>query len=343
MRNSDIAVKHIFTLDNIYKLKIEGLIYTLDDLNGSIQLTNKDIVLFAFDYYKYQYALSFFNKTHTKVISLTYMLSALMTKYFFVERFKEKIPKIIVVRTANLHRGGAFAFSKLTANEKLLDNPDFYMDVRVIEKVKDDFNHLPPQLLRKPQEELLQTLKFPKVQYATENEPQKYIDICEEYVHIKDGIRVTAESPEIYAGTIYIFGDLRSFGYGVKDDETIASYLQQILKLPYKVVNYANCLNYDYSACFDLMDKIKYEKNDIAVFVAANWQTDLYGNQYFHWFRWETIEAPIIKVDAFPLFEKRDRPDYFLHRYGYTPECNLELAKLICDSIYKNIKLFDIE
>ncbi len=343
LKQSTVKIRYLFTTDNIWRLTPPMSSYVIKDINNPIPLSEKDVLLFAFDLEDFLNIKNIFSKTHAKIISLTEILFCLLTKNLFVNKFKSKIPKIITIRTANLHRGTGFDYSKLLPNEKVLDDNKFINESDVKHRIANHYESLPSQLKAKTREELLETMSVPKTHYDPNLETYTFVDTEGLYVNIKNGVRKTVGNPDSYLGTVYIFGGPHAFGYGVNDEETIASYLQNMLKLPYRVQNYANCWNYDYSQMLDLLDKIEFMPNDIAVLILANWRYDSVGGTYFHWLRWEAIEDPIIKVDAFPLFEKRDRPDYFLHRYGYTPECNLELAKLIRDAIYKNIKLFDIE
>ncbi len=342
IKSSNVKVRYLFTTDNVNLLDLETECYNINDINNPLPTGEKDVVLYAFDYDNFNNIHKLFSGTNAKIYTITYVLSYLLTQYLFIDRLKNKIPKIITVRTANLRRNEAFDYSKLTPNEKILDDKNFINETDIIKRITNSYESLPPQLRRIPKDELIKLMKFPHTIFDNKAHYRKFADMDEEHMNIQHGIRKTIGNPESYIGTIYIFGGPHALGYGVKDEETIASYLQNILQLPYRVQNYANCWEYNYTHALNLMDRIDFNANDIAVFVMANWMTDIFDYKYTHWLRWEAIEAPIIKVDAFPLFEKRDRPDYFLHRYGYTPECNLELAKLIRDAIYKNIKLFDI-
>ncbi len=340
LEKSKLKIKYLFTYDSCKKIKTECESYAIDDINQSVPVSKKDVVLFAFDSYKYQYAKAEFKKTKAQIYLLSYVITCLMTKYFFVNRFKNKIPKIIALRTANIFRNSSFEFSKLTANEKILDNKKFINESDVINKITNEYSDLPPQFGGISQEELLETMRFQKTHYEPNTNILKFNDVQGKYVNIKNGTRNTVGQPSGYVGTIYIFGGPHAFGYGVKDSETIASYLQKIIELPYRVENYANCWRYEYSYAMNLIDSMNFKENDIAVFVMANWQTPIIFDLYRHWLQWDAIEDPIIKVDAFPLFEKADRPDYFLHKLGFTPKGNLELAKLIRDAVYSAIKLF---
>ncbi len=342
IHRSGIKIRHLFAADNIWRLKSYVTEYKVNDINTPLPLSEKDTVLFSFDGENFGNIRIIFSKSRAKIVSLSYVLSYLLTKYLFVEKFKSKVPRIIAVRTANLHRYTAFEYSKLTVNEKMLEDNKFFNESDVINRVNSNYDSLPEQVKKYSKDKLLETLKVPHIDLDPNTKIQRFDNISGQYVNIINGIRHTENDPDSFIGTIYIFGGPQAYGYGVGDNETIASYLQNILSLPYRVLNYANCWHYDYTAALNLMESIDFRPNDIAIFLVSNWQVNLLGGQYFHWLRWEAIEAPIIKVDAFPLFEKRDRPDYFLHRYGYTPACNMELAKLIRDAVYENIKLFDI-
>ncbi len=340
--NSNLKIKYLFTVDQLGLIKTERKIHNkILDFNGKLPLSPGDPVLLAFDTYRYRLIKFAMTKTRAKIFSLTGVLSCLMTKHFFVNRFKNKIPKLIAVRTANLDRRASFFdFSKLTADEKLLDDKKFINEDSAIKEIKENYDGLPRQLRRIPQEELLETMKPYACGFEKDTNIIKYNDVEGKFVNIIHGERRTVNQPQSYVGTVYIFGGPHAFGYGVKDEETIASYLQNMINLPYRVVNCANCVRYDYTSALNYMDKIQFKDNDIAVFIMANWQADFFLGVPRHWLKWEAIDDPIIKVDAFPLFEKQDRPDYFLHKLGFTPECNKELATLIRDEIYKNIKLY---
>lgn len=342
LSQSPIKIKYLFTNDNVLRLPSPMQSCTIKDINSQLPLAEKDTVLLAFDFGDVSNIINIFRSTHAKIILINTVLSGLLTKYLFVERFKTQVPKIIAVRTANLHRALSFNYSKLSSNEKVLDNNKFINEADILYKVNNNYESLPPQLKRIPKEQLIETMKVPRTFYDQNAKARKFIDMQGKYVNIKNGFRRTTGNSNSCVGTVYIFGGPHAFGYGVKDEETIASYLQNILNLPYKVQNYANCWNYDYTMALDLMETIEFQSNDIAVFIMSNWCNETSWRS-FHWLQWEAIEDPIIKVDAFPLFEQKDRPDYFLHRNGFTPECNMKLAELIRDAIYKNIKLFAVQ
>ncbi len=341
MHNSNVKIRYIYTADKVWWLKSTQKNYYISDINGNLPLGDKDVVLLALN--DFTDTISIFRKTNAKLVSLQYILSYFLTKSLFVRRLGKKVPKIIALRSANLYQYHAFPYDKLTANEKVLINNIFINEINVLKKISSDYENLPLQLQTIPKNKLLETMKVPKTYVEAGDGIQKFNDISENYVNIINGIRCTIGTPESYIGTVYICGGPQAFGYGVEDSETIASYLQKIIGLPYRIVNYSNCWFEDYTPALHLIENTEFKQNDIVVFLLTNWRSTFFENSYNHWLCWEAIEDPIIKVDAFPLFEKRDRPDYFLHRYGYTPECNLELAKLIRDAIYKNIKLFDIE
>ena len=343
IKSAKVKIKNIFTADNLYVLRSMTDLYSVNAITGALPLCDKDVLLIATDFYDSDSFRSALLNTHAKIFSMMHILAIQLTKYIFVNRIKDIIPKTIMVRTANLHRYADFDYSKLTANEKQLDNKYFINVLETANYIKNNFDSLPPQLKAMSEEKLSETMNMPASVFDSKSGIYKYADRKGKYVNVEEGMRYTPENPDSYIGTIYIFGGPHAFGYGVGDGETVAAFLQKIIALPYRVVNFANCWNYDYDLALNLMSRTVFQPNDIAIFIMANWGNDYIRKEYLHWLHWDTIEQPIIKVDAFPLFEKRDRPDYFLHRYGYTPECNLELAKLIRDAVYKNIKLFDIK
>lgn len=340
---SSIKVKYWFTADNMLVLNSQSISCPIEEINRKLPLSETDVVLFAFDFDDFGNINREFVKYNVNIFTITYVLSCLLTKHLFVDRFKSKIPKLLTVRTANLHKAFSFEYSKLTRNEKMLEDKRFINENDVINKIVNNYDSLPKQLKEIPKEVLLETMKIPRTYFDSNTQIQKFTDVVGSYVNITNGIRRTVGNPDSFVGTIYIFGGPQAFGYGVKDDETIASCLQAMLPLPYNVQNYANCWNYDYTYALNLMEKIDFKPNDIAIFILSNWRVRPFNWYYYHWLHWDAITSPIIKVDAFPLFEKKDRPDYFLHRFSFTPQCNMELAKLICDAVYQNIKLFDIK
>jgi hypothetical protein len=165
-------------------------------------------------------------------------------------------------------------------------------------------------------------------------------DVRGNYLNIENGFRRTIGQPESSVGTIYLFGGSHTFGCGVKDDETVASQLQKILNLPYKVENYANCWDVQsYPSMLRLIDGMAFKKNDIAVVLQTNWQNNYLGD-YWYWLNWDAMGEPVVKADAWPIFQKAARPDYFLLPQAINAEGNLRIAEVLRNAIYENIKLF---
>lgn len=221
------------------------------------------------------------------------------------------------------------------ASEKELDKLNETLLLNEIRKNKQ----LPQLLYSLDLNELQETLVRPTFIKDKNLQIQKMVDVQGEYLNIENGFRKTEGNPLEYMGTIYIIGDSTAFGCGVKDSETIASWLQKMIDKPYRVLNYSNCWNTDdYSEALNLIKKLHFHSNDIIVIIMPHWmhekRTEVVGTRP-HWLEWDALEEPVQKVDAFPIFAEADRPDYFLLPKNYNSAGNRRIAELIRDSIMR--------
>ena len=335
--HSSIRVKNIFTTDNRRQQGVDGdtILYPIHDIN-TLTLSKEDVVLFAYNEINKD-IIKVVSDKQVKLYMMRYVLGYMMTKTCFVNKYRENNPMVLAVRTPNLRPNAGFSTKIFLSNEKVLFD-SLKNDGVVYTQIKNHYDDLPPQYHVIPQEELLETMKKPTFCKKAGTELYELNDVKGKYLNIENGFRKTSGQPEKYVGTIYIFGGSHAFGCGVKDSETIASYLQEIIGLPYRVENYANCWGLkDYSRALMLMNSMKFRKNDIIVFIMANYERPERHNRKYHWLTWEALDKPIIKVDSLPLFQKVDRPDYIMHAGSYNAACNFELAKMIQKAIYDNI------
>lgn len=91
-----------------------------------------------------------------------------------------------------------------------------------------------------------------------------------------------------------------------------------------------------------LLKSLKLGKNDVAIILLSNKMLP-WEHQQSHWLNFDGLPDFVKKVDALPLFYKKDRPIYFQLPNAYSPECNKEIAKLIKKEIYSSITLFDTD
>ena len=346
---SGIAIDRVFSTDSISSVYVQepSRTYKVCDINHILRLkTARDILLIASVNYMRPYVNRLlkvrkqilgrrldriFFRNRERCCFLDYILSVLMTRTFF-----PKMPDNLVI---GVRTGGFFPFSEaMKYQETTLLSERRHLNMS---------NTQAWQLLRQKNLEpfadyirnssiprLIETLKSPGV---TEKDGRQVLKDCRgKYFNVENGFRKTVGAPAEYQGTVYLMGNCLVYGAGAGDDETIASCLQKILPLPYRVVNYANVIWDDWNRALELLAQTKLEKNDIVVFFLPNAILP-HEPQLLHWLNYDGLPDNVVKADALPLFLKKDRPVYFALPRAYTPACNQELAVLVKDTIMEHI------
>lgn len=343
--NSEIQVNRVYTTAKWYSYTTSDGRHTvkIHDVNSKLSLNKDEHLLFCHHKGILSKEHSIVSKYGYKIHYVDTVVAELMTQTFCFPYNKgsetSNQPMVIAVRSGYLLGALGFDRNAYTKDEKIISSftvdsaRECLLNGRTSELSKT-FNNLPADILR-------ETLIKPKEQIDSNGLPVLE-DTCGKYLNIKNGFRITTDSPSSYVGTIYVCGDIRVFGTGSPDNETICSYLQRMIDLPFRVVNYSNFVwisNWDRQ--LELLRKTKFHKNDIVVLLITN-SGALYENQWEHWLHWDGFKSPVIKVDAFPMFYRKNRPEYFLLYNAYTSECNHDLAQLINDSIHQNISKLEL-
>lgn len=100
---------------------------------------------------------------------------------------------------------------------------------------------------------------------------KKLLDFSNDYVNIYNGMRKTVFQPQKFYGGIHVYGTCIVRGTGVKDEETIASFLQkkvnEVKEDSYRVFNHG--IGRGSRLCDDLdnIDETLYKKGDIVVVI----------------------------------------------------------------------------
>ena len=149
-------------------------------------------------------------------------------------------------------------------------------------------------------------------------------------MNIKDGVRETIGNLEDNVHNVFLFGNSTTFGYYVKDGETIASYLQQLLK-EYKY-NVHNCAtNNDVLLnIYNRVTKTGICDNDIVIIGIPQ---ELLG---------ENVRL-FPHIDVTSQFEIHNEYENFIDRAHLTSYCHNWIAKEICKAIHKDIVGFTIK
>lgn len=101
-------------------------------------------------------------------------------------------------------------------------------------------------------------------------------DYNSKYINVINGKRITLDMPTQFDSTIYLFGKSPVFGFGVSDNETIASYLQKLVntKYPnkYRVLN-CGINGVSRFQILKYIKSIKFKKDDIII-ILLNMEMD---------------------------------------------------------------------
>ena len=346
---SGIYIDQVFSTDSITSVYVQDLSRTFEvcDINNILKLkTAKDILLIASANHMRPY-VNRMVKVRSRMISryldriffknserccfLDYILSVLLTRTFF-----PKMPDNLII---GVRTGGFFPFSeamKYTEVTLLSERRHFNMSNTQARQllIQKNLEPLADYIRNANIPKLVETLKSPGV---TEKDGRQVLKDCRgKYFNVENGFRKTVGAPAEYQGTVYLMGNCLTYGAGASDDETIASYLQKILPLPYRVVNYANVIWDDWNRALELLAQTKLEKNDIVVFFLPNAILPR-ESQLIHWLNYDGLPDQVVKADALPLFLKKDRPVYFALPRAYTPACNQDLAALVKDTIMERM------
>lgn len=329
---SSIKVNNIFSTkaDFIYD-EITNKRYSIKNINTETNLNENDCILLCGLSDVNSYEISSIKKNYSccKFLWLDYVLSYLVTRNItskFIQHNPN--PSYIAIKVPDFNR-----YLKLTSNERVLINTNFN-DVVMAVKEKN-FSKLPQTLNRSNYEELSETLLSSEEIYDFKN--CRYCDKQSTYMNVINGLRKTTNQPCKYVGTIYLIGNSKTFGIGVRDEHTIASELQKIISLPFKVVNYSNFYKeIYYKKGIDSLLKTKLKHTDIVVFLLHSEQTN-FTNQNGQ-ICWNGIDEHITTVDACDLINTAFRPDYFSLKETYTHEFNIALANRIKQAIMNIIE-----
>lgn len=333
LKATPLKIKAVYTADHLFELHYGNYQrFPVNHINGKLDINSTDTVLFAFDHDQIKLFKSMFENYKCKIHYLNKVLCELKTKNYFTCLLKNKkdMPKVFAVRTGKIKRFYAMTYRNITSSEKLLTDVNVSSIIKTANKSKEK---LPKPLQEFDIDVINEVFKKPDFYEDQSDGNWRMKDVKGNYFNIENGFRKTVNAPDKYIGTIYLFGDIITLGCGVKDEDTIASKLQEMLDIPYRVVNYANAWQIaEYSRALKLMESIEYNENDIVIILISGWRHELVAPRP-HWLEWDAIEKPITKIDAFPLFAEPGRPDYFTSNSSYNPQCNEALAKLLKDNI----------
>ena len=307
---SNVKINRIFVIGNLKKaIQRYGDAYRVVALKKKnlVDVKNEDI-LFAVDGYQIYLYRGLFRERKCRMHSLLYILNCMKTENVIRTIMDLKsIKRLYAVRTGNLGKLNGMPFTYVKSLEK--------------------------QYVKK------KAVKFQGGEVSVEwnNGVCRFKEMKSDTVNISCGHRMTCNNPKEYQGTIYLFGDSTTFGIGVRDDETIASCLQELCP-DYRVLNYANCLKpTDFDRVLGRIREMDYSPDDIVILIIPYWmpekRTEVVGGRP-NWIEWDAFDfAGAEKIDCFPIFADANRPEYFISKYNYNAEGN----KAIAADIYKQI------
>lgn len=209
------------------------------------------------------------------------------------------------------------------------DNMSTGHTVRTVSNCMGDKNSLPGIYSKISSDELKETTISPE--FIAENGVRKFRDVSGACLNIQNGIRNTLPHPnDSHDGTIYIFGGTPVFGFGVRDDQTIASCLQQIFPSK-KVLNCSNFLEYfSWRFMLPLLLSMQFTQGDIVLINTTRYMGSV---ESMHWLNIEDVADPFMKIDLSSFANDPEREDLFLLPYGLAPWGNKKVAELLRDEI----------
>lgn len=129
--------------------------------------------------------------------------------------------------------------------------------------------------------------EYEKVSLIRQNECLRLTDFNGTHYKVINGIRETTNSPKHYKNTIYVYGSCIARGFGVSNNSTIESYLQNLVntyyKNQYRLVNQGIGGKVDDIEDFTKMMFQEYKKGDIVIHIGGNSWNDM-----------ETDERPLV-------------------------------------------------
>ena len=268
-----------------------------------------------------------------KVHYIANVTASIMTRHFVCDRARESIPaRLVALRAPKLHPFHSFPFKYILPQERSSYRKwgkCHQVHSRVIQAIEIN-NGEPSDSLAS----LKETTVIPGINHNKLLGYSHLADISSPNLNISRGIRMTIPRADGAGRRIYIYGTSYSYGFGLEDKTTIASYLQSMLQDEYQVINCATAvLDTDYGAVIRRMLNTTYQEGDIIVLLITCWQAES-AEVRWHWFDWDSCTYPVIKLDAFPLFARQDREQYFAMDGAYTPAG----AKAIAELIYSEIE-----
>ena len=146
-----------------------------------------------------------------------------------VRKLNKTLP-VIVLNMPEIDKNDPTDFEKRIMNNHYTSE-EMIEDMKKTYKIPTEFEGMDYSV-----EQLIDILTPPE-QMLVDNK----LELTERYsenVNIRNGMRITKNQPLEYAHTIYFTGGCRIYGIGSKDDETIESYLQDLInkKSPYKYI-----------------------------------------------------------------------------------------------------------
>ncbi|WP_406546004.1 HAD-IIIC family phosphatase [Succinimonas sp.] len=328
---SGISIRHVFTIDNVMSIYVPALFktYQVRNINDTLPFVRGDSLLVC----PINCQRPYVNKLSLSKAScyfLDYILSVMMTRTYFPDTGDSLV---IAVQTGGFYPG-YFAFRRAEAT-LLPERKHFTLSNPVSRQLlmQHKLSSFADFIKKSNLDKLIETLKSPAL--TQKDGCQFFKDQKGPYLNIEHGFRKTVGVPAKYKGTVYLVGNCISFGAGCSDEETIASFLQQSLKLPYRVVNYSNFVWDDWNKAIELLNSTRFTKDDVVVLLLPN-KILPQEPQLLHWINYDGLPDKVVKVDALPLFYKKDRPIYFTLPNAYSPECNKALADLIMKAIMEH-------
>jgi len=329
-----IKIKHLFTLDMPFTLGVSlgTRQYRFDSFKEDA-LGEGDVLLAACMPGKQEMAdIVKIVPNHVKITWLHSVLHSLSTEHFFTSRVKDVVSQkggssVIVLRLPTI-RG-----LKNPCPEDRAILP--YNTAKLLTAAETDLSSLPGVFEGISFEKMSQTAILPPA-YMDGNNIWRFSDRDSEYMNITGGLRQTANQPDKYAGTVYIFGGSMAFGKLVSDDDTIASKLQDSINLPLRIVNFANFDGrMQASRMLSLINSIDFCPNDIIVIAMEEDQTA----STIIPFQFRFISNSFLKADALSVLDGVSGA-YYLNNV-YSPKGNTLVAELLREKIYGLIRMFE--
>lgn len=344
IHSSKVRIRYIFTTDDVTEIKANmcNISYVVKDINEEIPLSEKDSVLIAYDQLDAGTIMKKFQKTGARIDWLPYVLNWVVTKTWLNGFIRQRNNLMIFVRTPYM-TSQMFDIKQLTANERICLSNTFDSNDKVLSCLAANRNGLPSQYSSISNDELRETMRKPRL-------TRKYHmygvfdDRSGKYVNIENGKRKVVGQPNYWVGTVYLFGASEVFGLGNCDEDTIASKLQSMIELPFRIENLSNCWSgTGYTDMFRRLENTSFNKNDILVVCDQIWRADQRGTRFEHWFNFDALPDTVKTIDLIPYLKDTNRDDWFLLKNAYTKKFNEFIAEKIRDAIYESISLFEIK